>query len=204
MQIAPFNYIKRSKHFDPSKWPLSSSNAPSPQADLMVHLPQIREDHVKYISELARYSNEVTTTYKESGSDMENRETADLALRGLQLLSQWTSVVTELYSWKLLHPTDHHQNKECPPEAEEYERATRYNYSDEEKFALIEVIAMIKGLQVLMARMETVFTDAIRRNIYAELQDFVQLALREPLRKAIKNKKDLIRRCQLFSVYFLV
>lgn len=53
---------------------------------------------------------------------------------------------------------------------------------------------MIKGLQVLMARMETVFTDAIRRNIYAELQDFAQVLLREPLRKAIKNKKDLIRR----------
>jgi hypothetical protein len=32
-----------------------------------------------------------------------------------------------------------------------------------------------------------------RRSIYAELQDFVQLELREPLRKAIKNKKDLIR-----------
>jgi cytoplasmic FMR1 interacting protein len=60
MQIAPFNYIKRSKHFDPSKWPLSSSNNISPQADLMVHLPQIREDHFKYISELARYSNEVS------------------------------------------------------------------------------------------------------------------------------------------------
>jgi len=55
---------------------------------------------------------------------------------------------------------------------------------------------MIKGLQVLMARIETVFIDAIRRNIYAELQDFVQLALREPLRKAIKNKKDLIRRLE--------
>lgn len=41
--------------------------------------------------------------------------------------------------------------------------------------------------------METVFTDAIRRNIYQELQDFVQLQLREPLRKSIKNKKDLIR-----------
>ncbi|XP_063236550.1 cytoplasmic FMR1-interacting protein [Bacillus rossius redtenbacheri] len=193
MQIAPFNYIKRSKHFDQSKWPLSSSTSTSPQADLMVHLPQIREDHVKYISELARYSNEVTTTYKETRTDAENKDTADLALRGLQLLSEWTSVVTELYSWKLLHPTDHHQNKECPPEAEEYERATRYNYTDEEKFALIEVIAMIKGLQVLMARMQTVFADAIRRNIYAELQDFVQLVLREPLRKAIKNKKDLIR-----------
>lgn len=52
---------------------------------------------------------------------------------------------------------------------------------------------MIKGLQVLMSRMEFVFTDAIRRNIYAQLQDFVQKDLREPLRKAIKNKKDLIR-----------
>ena len=59
MQIAPFNYIKRSKNYDASKWPLSCSTSISPQADLMVHLPQIREDHVKYISELARYSNEV-------------------------------------------------------------------------------------------------------------------------------------------------
>lgn len=32
-----------------------------------------------------------------------------------------------------------------------------------------------------------------RRSIYADLQDFVQLILREPLRKAYKNKKDLIR-----------
>ena len=48
----------------------------------------------------------------------------ELALRGLQLLSEWTSIVTELYSWKLLHPTDHHQNKVCPIEAEEYERVS--------------------------------------------------------------------------------
>ncbi|KAK4014619.1 cytoplasmic FMR1-interacting protein isoform X1 [Daphnia magna] len=193
MQIAPFNYIKRSKTYDASRWPLCGATLPSPQADLMVHLPQIREDHVKFTSELARYSNEVTTTYKETRSPEEMKEMMELALRGLQLLSEWTSIVTELYSWKLLHPTDHHQNKDCPAEAEEYERATRYNYTEEEKFALIEIIAMIKGLQVLMARMETVFADAIRRHVYAELQDFVQLSLREPLRKAIKNKKDLIR-----------
>ncbi|PZC70449.1 hypothetical protein B5X24_HaOG216182, partial [Helicoverpa armigera] len=188
MQIAPFNYIKRSKHYDPSKWPLSSnSNPPSPQADLMVHLPQIREEHQNYISELARYSNEVTTTFKEAGSDTENKAVTELCLRGLQLLSSWCSVLTELCSWKLLHPTDHASNPRCPADAEEYERvrrlailktvltelcswkllhptdhasnprcpadaeeyerATRYNYTSEEKFAMIEVIAMIKGLQ---------------------------------------------------------
>ncbi|XP_042216361.1 cytoplasmic FMR1-interacting protein-like isoform X3 [Homarus americanus] len=194
MQIAPFNYIKRSKNFDSKMWPMCSASSISPQADLMCHLPRIREEHIKYISDLARYSNEVITTYKETArTDAENKDIADLALRGLQLLSEWTSVVTELYSWKLLHPTDHHSNNHCPVDAEEYERATRYNYTDEEKFALIEVIAMIKGLQVLMARMETVFLDSIRRNIYQELQDFVQLTLRDPLRKAIKNKKELLR-----------
>ncbi|KAG0718012.1 Cytoplasmic FMR1-interacting protein [Chionoecetes opilio] len=194
MQIAPFNYIKRSKNFDCKMWPLCSASSTSPQADLMCHLPRIRDEHIKYISELARYSNEVITTYKETArTDAENKDIADLALRGLQFLSEWTSVVTELYSWKLLHPTDHHSNNHCPADAEEYERATRYNYTNEEKFALIEVIAMIKGLQVLMARMEVVFLDSIRRNIYQELQDFVQLTLRDPLRKAIKNKKELLR-----------
>ena len=58
---------------------------------------------------------------------------------GLQLLSLWSSHVMEVYSWKLMHPTDKHSNPECPPTAEEYERVTRYNYSSEEKFALVEV-----------------------------------------------------------------
>ena len=78
--------------------------------NLQVHLLKMREDHLKFSSELARYSNEVTTTYSETPrTDPENKALANLALRGLQLLSAWTSVVTELYSWKLLHPTDHHQ-----------------------------------------------------------------------------------------------
>ncbi len=72
-------------------------------------------------------------------------------------------------------------------------QSTRYNYSSEEKFALVEVIAMIKGLQLLMLRMESIFMDAMRRNMYAEVQDFVQVQLREPLRKAIKNKREVIR-----------
>ena len=55
-------------------------------------------------------------------TDMENRELSDLALRGLQLISTWTIHVVELYSWKLLHPTDNRTNNECPKDSEEYER----------------------------------------------------------------------------------
>ncbi|XP_074599073.1 cytoplasmic FMR1-interacting protein Sra-1 [Brevipalpus obovatus] len=196
MQISPMHtYINKTPNYDPTKWPLSSNpTSPSPQADILSGLPTIREDYVSYISELSRHSNEVTTIVKDvPRSDAENKQLLCLALRGLQLLSEWTSHVMELYSWKLMNPTDHHQNKDCPVEAEEYERVTRYNYNDEEKSALVEVIAMVKGLQVLMQRMETVFTDAIGYSIYAELQDFMHKTLREPLRKAIKNKKDLVR-----------
>lgn len=52
---------------------------------------------------------------------------------------------------------------------------------------------MIKGLQLLMSCMESVFMDAIRRHIYAELQDFVQLVLRDPLRKSIKKRSDVMK-----------
>lgn len=61
------------------------------------------------------------------------------------------------YSWKLVHPTDKFCNKDCPGTAEEYERATRYNYTSEEKFALVEVIAMIKGLQVRQTVAQFIF-----------------------------------------------
>lgn len=57
-----------------------------------------------------------------------------------------------------------------------------------------QVIAMIKGLQVLMGRMESVFNHAIRHTIYSALQDFAQVTLRDPLRQAIKKKKNVIQR----------
>ena len=55
---------------------------------------------------------------------------------------------------------------------------------------------MIKGLQVLMGRMESVFNHAIRHTVYAALQVFSQVPLREPLRQAIK-KKNVIQRSAL-------
>ena len=64
-------------------------------------------------------------------------------------------------------------------------------------YVLLQVIAMIKGLQVLMGRMESVFNHAIRHTVYAALQDFSQVTLREPLRQAIKKKKNVIQRSAL-------
>uniref|UniRef100_A0A8C9VFH5 Cytoplasmic FMR1-interacting protein n=1 Tax=Scleropages formosus TaxID=113540 RepID=A0A8C9VFH5_SCLFO len=191
-------YIKNSAHFEENKsrWSCTSPGS-SPQYNICEQMIQIRDDHMRFISELARYSNSEVVTgsgrQESQKTDAEYRKLFDLSLQGLQLLSQWSAHVMEVYSWKLVHPTDKYSNKECPDNAEEYERATRYNYTSEEKFALVEVIAMIKGLQVLMGRMESVFNHAIRHTIYAALQDFAQVTLREPLRQAIKKKKNVIQ-----------
>uniref|UniRef100_A0A7M4FX05 Cytoplasmic FMR1-interacting protein n=1 Tax=Crocodylus porosus TaxID=8502 RepID=A0A7M4FX05_CROPO len=179
MQIELARYIKTSAHYEENKsrWTCTSSSS-SPQYNICEQMIQIREDHMRFISELARYSNS------------EVWDCIPVLFRSpyiLCLFSQWE------YSWKLVHPTDKYSNKDCPDNAEEYERATRYNYTSEEKFALVEVIAMIKGLQVLMGRMESVFNHAIRHTIYAALQDFSQVTLREPLRQAIKKKKNVIQ-----------
>lgn len=195
MQIAPYQYVTQMANFDPSKWPCCESSSPSPQSNVLPSLSAIRLDHMGFISDLAKVNNESTTTTREKPrSDQENKELTNLAHRGLQLLSAWTQQVMELNSWKLMNPTEPSRNKDCPPTSEPYERATRYNYSDEEKFALVEIIAMIKGLQLLMSRSEAVFIDAIRRHVYLQLQELVQIFLREPLRKAIKKKNDIIER----------
>ncbi|XP_013092807.2 cytoplasmic FMR1-interacting protein 1 homolog isoform X1 [Biomphalaria glabrata] len=194
MMIAPYAFIKNGPNFDASKWPSCESSHPSPQSNILGSLEQIRQTHMQYVSQLARITNQAATLSPGSvKSDVENKELADLALKGLTLMSKWTQQVMELVSWKLMNPTKPENNKECPKEAEEYERATRYNYTTEEKFAIVEIIAMIKGLQLLMARMETLFTTAIRGHIYSELQMFVQIFLREPLRKAVSKKKDILK-----------
>lgn len=45
-----------------------------------------------------------------------------------------------------------------------------------------------------MGRMESVFNHAIRHTIYSALQDFSQVTLRDPLRQAIKKKKNVTQR----------
>lgn len=65
---------------------------------------QIREDHIRFISELARYSNSEVVTgsgLDSQKSDEEYRELFDLALRGLQLLSKWSTHVMEVVSKKI-------------------------------------------------------------------------------------------------------
>ena len=93
------------------------------------------------------------------------------------------------FSWKLLHPTAQ------PEDADDYEKATKYNYSADEKSALAEVIGMIKSVQQTALGMQARFSRSIHAHVYSQLQRFVQVELREPLRKFTKHKKDIPTGC---------
>lgn len=206
MQISPFTYVKRSKHFVPSKWPQCSamemrdSVSPSPEINIVKIFPEVSSQHWMYLSELNALCCSGTTS---TGLNRNNKRLMNcmkdnegwcpLVLKGIQLLSEWNCAVSELYSWKLLHPTDHHLNRECPVDSEEYERAIRYNYTSREKSSIVHVIAAIKSLQTTLGKLESTFSVPIREEIYLKLQTFVQMTLREPIRKAAKHKYDVLK-----------
>ncbi|EGT51479.1 hypothetical protein CAEBREN_29296 [Caenorhabditis brenneri] len=191
MQIQPFAFVRRSSHYEPNKWPLSDKESDKCHVNIVEKVQTIRSDHESYVTQFAKINNEVAISDR-AETDRDNREMTSLALSGIQLLCQWSCAVVETISWKLLHPTNPKDNRECPDTAEEYERATRYNYSPAEKTALIQIIAMIKGLQSMLGKLEPSMSHATRKCVYVELQTFVQHTINEPLQKAVKHKKDLL------------
>lgn len=72
-------------------------------------------------------------------------------------------------------------------------KATRYNYTPEEKSALAELIGMVKNIQSQVFRLEPFLTRGIYLFIYKQLQDFMHCSLPEPLRKAEKRHKEILK-----------
>jgi len=115
---------------------------------------------------------------------------------------KFISICIQRYCWKLLHPADYRKDaRKYEDDGEEYERATRYNYSSQEKFAMVEILSLIKGLQLQMNRLNETFHEAIYSTTYLELQTFVQMHIRDMIKKVTQKKRDLTKR---FGFEFLL
>lgn len=58
---------------------------------------------------------------------------------------------------------------------------------------------MIKGLASVMGKLECVFTEAVHYHVHTELQEFIQITMREPLRKAVKNSKRTLMKTYVYN-----
>ncbi|CAH8581786.1 unnamed protein product [Schistosoma rodhaini] len=191
MSVEPFSYIRQTASYDPSKWPECNSAKISGQGVILTHMARFQEEYTSLTSDLAWHTNTTSIRLNER-SVKENQELYDLALRGLQYLSGWSVQVLDTFSWKLAHCASGFTNHECPKDAENYEKATRYNYNSEERFAMIEIISMIKSVQTQLLRLEACYSEAIGRSVYRELQAIVVGQLSAPLLKAQKKKERIM------------
>lgn len=72
-------------------------------------------------------------------------------------------------------------------------QVVRYNYTAEERKALVELVSYIKSIGSLVQRSDTLVADALWETIHSEVQDFVQNTLATMLRTTFRKKKDLSR-----------
>lgn len=58
---------------------------------------------------------------------------------------------------------------------------------------MVEILSLIKGLQLQMNRLNETFHEAICSTTYLELQTFVQIHIRDMIKKVTQKKRDLTK-----------
>jgi cytoplasmic FMR1 interacting protein len=118
----------------------------------------------------------------------------DMVVEGFQLLSRWTARIWEQCAWKFSRPCrDAGETPEASGSYSDYEKVVRFNYTAEERKALVELVGYIKSVGSMLQRCDTLVADALWETIHAEVQDFVQNTLATMLRTTFRKKKDLSR-----------
>jgi cytoplasmic FMR1 interacting protein len=190
MQITLESLIKRSPHFDEKVWGSTDSDQRMAQDYEILHaLDATRSAHNDYLAKFSNVINDIKISQRLNSESIQTpqecRDITGVVLQGLQLLSDWSSRILQQSAWKYAKPN----NDPALESQVDYERVVRYNYTSQERFALVEFIAMTKGLAGCMIKQDALLTGIIRRAIHDELQEFVQVSLREMIRAVSKNTK---------------
>ncbi|KAI5554644.1 hypothetical protein BDE02_19G028500 [Populus trichocarpa] len=165
------------------------------------HIGTIRAEHDDFTIRFASSLNQLLLLKSIDGADVDwckevKGNMYDMVVEGFQLLSRWTARIWEQCAWKFSRPCKEAIPSESNGSSEsffDYEKVVRYNYSAEERKALVELVSYIKSVGSLMHRHDTLVVDALWETIHAEVQDFVQNTLATMLRTTFRKKKDLSR-----------
>lgn len=166
------------------------------------------------------YEKEKRDLYRDVPTDIK-LEAKNLALQGLKSLSFWTTSILEQSSWKYGHPQDAEKceidalaalefqkekeegegkegekkdkesEKKEKPNVLDYERVVRFNYTQQERSNLVQVISIIKSTERLLVKNASLITPHVQNSIHEELQEFIQVTLIDLLNKTNKNKRPV-------------
>ncbi|KAJ8432034.1 hypothetical protein Cgig2_026737 [Carnegiea gigantea] len=165
------------------------------------HIGSIRAEHDDFTVRFASSINQLDLLKSTESADIEwckeiKGNMYDMVVEGFQLLSRWTGRIWEQCAWKFSRPCKDQTSDESNNTStlySDYEKVVRYNYSAEERRALVELVGYVKSIGSLMQRCDTLVADALWETIHAEVQDFVQNTLATMLRTTFRRKKDVSR-----------
>ncbi|CAF1697809.1 unnamed protein product [Brassica napus] len=163
------------------------------------HIGALRAEHDDFTIRFASSMNQLLLLKSNDGAYTEwcrevKGKMYDMVVEGFQLLSRWTARIWEQSAWKFSRPCrDAAETQEASGSYSDYEKVVRYNYTTEERRALVELVGYIKSVGSMLQRCDTLVADALWETIHAEVQDFVQNTLATMLRTTFRKKKDLSR-----------
>ncbi|KAF3452390.1 hypothetical protein FNV43_RR02823 [Rhamnella rubrinervis] len=165
------------------------------------HIGSIRAEHDDFTIRFASSLNQLLLLKSLDSADNEWCKEVkgymyDMVAEGFQLLSRWTARIWEQCAWKFSRPCKDvipTESYESSASFSDYEKVVRYNYSAEERKALVELVGYIKSIGSMLQRCDTLVADALWETIHAEVQDFVQNTLATMLKTTFRKKKDLSR-----------
>ncbi|CAH9080681.1 unnamed protein product [Cuscuta europaea] len=165
------------------------------------HIGAIRAEHDDFTIRFSSSMNQLVLLKSVEGADIEwvkevKGNVYDVVVEGFQFLSRWSARIWEQSAWKFSRPCKDPVPTELHEPAgsfSDYEKVVRYNYSAEERKALIELVSYIKSIGSMLHKADTLVVDALWETIHAEVQDFVQNTLAIMLRTTFRKKKDISR-----------
>ena len=173
--------------------------------DLVNWRIRLQEEYLDYTAEFVTLQHELRSFTggaggaaggggKDDGSlpDDLSKRTFELVLRGFHLLGDMTAKVREQVAWKFDNPITDNEYKELGGQGgpyQVYEQVTRFNFGNDLKYAMVEVIGLIKGLSNMLSDAETIVRPIVSDVIHEKLQRFTHNTLLLPLFRSNKKKK---------------
>mmetsp|Transcript_22337 Transcript_22337/g.32537 ORF Transcript_22337/g.32537 Transcript_22337/m.32537 type:complete len:1588 (+) Transcript_22337:206-4969(+) len=209
MPITLFYIMYRVPHFDRASMGAAWGETPDSRTEahhnITTHWLTIKDSFNSFIVRFTAVMNKVNRYPFVKVLEKENIEFASsvysMVKDGFSRLSNWTSILTQVLSWKYSHPAPMEKlealRADTSKRGHEYERVIRYNFTEGELTVVVDVISMIKSLSSLMFKAESKLAPILRFHIHHSVQQLVQADLLPLLHRVAKrNRSDVFEAVQ--------
>lgn len=182
----------------PADLPADAAERYNKRYELRYHLDNVRKQHAAHSLQIKALVNDVRGV---NASDTQPVEPEVMSMvyqqlaSSLQVLGQWTALVLEQTAWKCCRPKPHPDGEEgkAGEGAENvYDRVVKFAYASDEKDALIEMIAMIKGFASYLDSLSTLLCPFVARHVHYSTQELVQNTITPMIKHTAKHKKKVV------------